>query len=248
MMVRMPTRNDRRNIRRVLERGLSAVVVLLLVGGLVLWLTFQHKPSWYRPPELDAVGLQRARADAVTTADDVSDRIVRRASFDIVLEQRAVNQWLAALPYAWPDAFEALPPGLSDLVVAFEHDRVRIGAMYSRGGWRAVISGAVILSLTDDRQGLTWRIEEVCGGSIPVPRSLLAQWVDPLLARRAGDHGRPRSTDSPRPALQQVTSTSELFEGVTSLNRFVWFNGRRPFRIADLRVEEGRLHLRIEPL
>ena len=244
----MQTRNDRRRIRRWLERSLSAAIVLLLVGVVPMWLVFQHKPDWYRPPVLNATGLQRARAEAVATADDVSDRMVRGEPFDVVLEDRAVNEWLAALPHAWPDALEALPPELSDLVVAFEVDRVRIGALYTRRGWRAVVSGAVSLSLTDDGQRLNWRLDEVCGGSIPVPRRLLARFVDPLLARRGGGDDRRRPDGSSRPELEDVSSTAALFDGVTSPNRFTWFNGRRPFRIAALRLEDGKLRLRIAPL
>ena len=239
----MHTRSYRQLIRRWLERGLTVLLVLLLVGFVPLWLTFQHKPGWYRPPLLDAEGLQRARAEAVAVADDVSDQMVRRKPFDLVLRDTEVNEWLAALPHAWPEVLDKLPPGISDLVVRFEADRIRIGAHCARNGWRAIVNGAVTLRLSPDGHDLQWRLEEVNGGSLPVPKGLLARFVEPAIASvRDGDE------DSYHATLSEVSSLSALFDGVTSPNQFTWFNGRRPFRIAALRIEAGKLHLRIEPL
>ena len=49
-------------------------------------------------------------------------------------------------------------------------------------------------------------------------------------------------------ALRRIQSVDDLFDGVAIGNRFVWFNGDRPFRIESVRIDDGQLRLRIEPL
>jgi hypothetical protein len=43
-------------------------------------------------------------------------------------------------------------------------------------------------------------------------------------------------------------SVDDWFSGVQLRNRFVWPNGRRPFRIGALAVTDGELRARLDPL
>ena len=234
-----------------------------LVAGLValiaLWLTFQHKPGWYRPATLDEAGIQQARSRAIATADFVGDQMVRGEPFDVVLLDRSVNEWLAALPHVWPDARDSLPPELSDLAVRFDDGKVQIGAHYAARQWQAIVSVDMLLRPSDDGSAVEIALGGVHGGSLPVPRAILrslldhllqSAWANRHLSCRSGSARRvPLMAGRARPtALQEVQSVDELFEGVKIRNRFVWFNGDRPFRIDSIRIDGGELRLRIEPL
>ncbi len=140
---------------------LTVGLVAGLVALIALWLTFQHKPGWYRPATLDVAGIQQARSQAIATADFVGDQMVRGEPFDVVLLDRSVNEWLAALPHVWPDALDSLPPELSDLAVRFDEGEVRIGAHYAARKWQAIVSVDMLLRRSDDGRA----VEIVLGGA-----------------------------------------------------------------------------------
>ncbi len=227
---------------------LTALLALGPIALVVLWLTFHHKPSWYHPVTLDSVGAQRARRDAVSTADFVSDRMVQRKPFDVVLHDTEVTNWLAALPTIWPHADEILPPEIDQPAVSFRDGEVRVGAHYRGPSWQAVVSVGVRFDVSDDGAAIGIRLANVRGGSMPIPQSALNRLLD--AARLDSLFGREvATTDEGVPIfeLRTIRSVSDLFQGVRIENRFVWFNGRRPFRIASIQIQDGALRLRLEP-
>ncbi len=248
----MPAKRLTQRIRRLLPAVLTAVFVAVPVTLSALWLTFHHKPGWYQPVSLDEAGAQRARSQAVGVADFVSDRMVEGEEFDVVLRDRSINEWLAAWPRVWPDGKDALPPELSDPAIRFDDGRIRVAAHFATGGWRAIISVALTLGLTVDGSEVEIRLSGAHGGSLPVPRMILDDVLEHLLqgARTGPDVGgdSPSTTGLLASILREVRSVDELFEGVRIRNRFVWFNGERPFRIESVTIEDGGLRLRVRPL
>jgi hypothetical protein len=214
-----------------------------------LWLTFQHKPRWYQPVVLDARSSQAAKADAVTTADHVSDRMVEGRLFEITLTEDSVNGWLAALPHAWPDAQRALPPELSAPAVSFDPQELRIGALAAVDGWQTIVSVALAIQLTEDGREVSVALAGAGAGSLPFPRALLRRALEPLISDLHADHpGRHDGSDVLTGAMREIRSADDLFDGIRIPNRFVWLNGDRPFRIESITLGEGQVRLRIEPL
>ncbi len=226
------------------------VVFLLGIGGLIaLWLALMYKPSWYRPAILDEAGCQRARNQAVTVADDVSDRMVERRMFDVVLRDRPVNEWLAALPHVWPDARDVLPRRISDPAVGFDGGEVRIGAHYAADNWQVIIGVGLSVRVSEDGNSIEMALNGASGGALPVPRTVLKQFLDQILQSVQVEHNDAiEGTETLVAALREIRSVDELFEGVKIPNRFIWFNGDRPFRIESIKIDDGMLQLRIEPL
>lgn len=235
----------RRRVERVLTASLVAGPVLLII----LWLTFQHKPGWYRPTTLDDSDVQRARREAVTTADFVGDRMVEGRPFDVVLLEHSVNEWLAALPRVWPDTRDALPPEITSPAVAFHAGNLRIGAHYVAGAWQAIVSLRLTLRVSKDGTKLKVVLKSACGGSLRLPKTILRGLLERLLEQARS--GRWKADGAGEPliaALRRIQSVDDLFDGVAIGNRFIWFNGDRPFRIESIRIDDGRLRLRLEPL
>jgi hypothetical protein len=227
----MKTHTLRRRVRRWLR--VSAGVVL--VAGMILlgvgWLVLQHVPSWYQPARLDAAGRQNAQADATRMADWIGDKMVQKEPFEVLLHDWSVTDWLAVLPSVWPEATRSIPEGVKDVALKFDTGQVLIGAHCARNGWRAIISLTVTARLTDDGGHIEVVLRGVHGGSLPLPKTLLAGWLEPVLRDwRGGD-----SHDDP-------------LAGVRIRNRFIWPNGDRPFRIASIKVGGGDLRVGIVPL
>ena len=226
--------------------------IVLIAGPIVLvmlWLVFQHKPGWYRPPVVTEPLLQHARTTSAAAADDVSKRIVEAEPFQMVLTDVAVNEWLAALPHLWPDARRSIPPEISDVAVRFEGGRVRVGVLYARGGWRVILSVGLAMAVSRDGQAITVALTDARGGSLPVPRAILERVLSGVLEIAADRPLGPGShVKTPRSASAGLQSVDELFEGVRIRNRFVWPNGDRPLRVDSIEVDGGELRLGIEPL
>lgn len=232
------------NKRRMLEQVATVLLVIFLLTLIATWLTFQHKPNWYRPAQLDEIGIERAKKQSVALIDLLSDKIVEGKPFEVILKEDQINEWLAALPHAWPGFQEQIPQGVLESAVRFEPDSIRIGVRWEDRGWQAIVGVKLAVSMTNDQRGISVKLLGVSGGSIPAPRSLLERLLDPVLEKRAGY--KPASRRLAR--FDQLQSTSQLFDGVEITNRGVWFNGERPFQITSLTVREGTVRLTIEPL
>ena len=248
----------KRTFGRVVRQGWIASAILAPVALIGAWLAFQHKPAWYQPVRLDEEGYQLARRDAVATADAISDQIVQGKTFEVLLTDRSVNEWIAALPRVSPEARRALPPELHDPAVRFlrgsgqvTDERIRVGAHFEKSGWQAIVSVDLALRVSPDGINLTIALAAVRGGSLPVPRAIVERLLGPLLEhahRRHRDHDDADADSTWGTTLDNLHSTDQLFNGVTIRNRFVWPNGRRPFRIESVRITDGELRCRLQPL
>jgi hypothetical protein len=214
-----------------------------------LWMMFQHIPAWYRPAELDEATRQRARHEATALTDYVGDQLVRAATFDVVVRDTSVNEWLGTLVELWPDAGRLLPPEAREPAIAFETDRVRIGVLLAGSGWQAIVSATIMLGLSPDGRSVEIALRGVQGGSLPVPRRILVPLIDRVLREAKG--GLRGGTDEVSPTvsiLRDIESADSLFAGLRIRNRFVWQNGNRPFRIEAVSIDRGVLRIVIEPL
>ena len=227
----------RRWARRVFRAWLVTVPVLLVAG----WFTIHHRPGWYRPPDLDDDGLQRARRESANAADDFGDRLVLGGEFEVTLRASALNEWLAALPHVWPDAQRVFPPEVSELAIHFLPELAQVGAHLSRSGWEAIVNADFRGSLSSDGQSLIVEVVAARVGSLPLPRFMVQPWLARLTART--DESGLSSGGSGADSATPRTSGRFRFR-----NRFVWPNGERPFRIQSIRMTDSELHLQIHPL
>ena len=198
------------------------------VGLATVWLIFQHKPVWYKPPPVDDRMLRETRSEVAQIVEGISQRIVRGETFDLSFTDETVNQWLAALPHVWPDARQKVPPEFRDMVVRFDEGRIRVASLLVKGGWRVVLTVVIDVALSKDGRQISLELVEVRGGSLNVPRPILVRVLDGVAIGDAG--------------------VTDWLKGRQVPNRFVWPNGRRPFRIDAIELTEGRIRLRLESL
>ena len=232
--------------RRVVLLG-AIFTPILMVG---LWLAFQHKPAWYQPAFLDENGCQLARLDALAMADSISDQLVQGREFELVLTDRSINQWLATMPQIWPEWKQTLPEELRDPAVQFAEDRVRLAAHYEKNGWQAIVSVDLFVRVNVDGTKVTISLAGARGGSLPVPRAVIERLLQPLIAHASvSSENHALEATSPWDAtVNSVHSVDQLFAGVNTRNHFLWPNGKRRFRIASIRANNGELRIRLQPL
>lgn len=221
------------------------IVFLIAAGAVTLWLTVQHVPAWYRPAKLAAQDVPAVRGRVTEVADYVSDQMVKRRQFDITLTDTEVNEWLAAGPDIWPDWDAYWPQGVIDPAVRFDDGEVALGARINRGPWEGILSLRFHVTAAADGRRLAVRLAGLYGGSLPVPQTLLQDFLQPLLDSYAREMDR---TDMQTLRGTQVRTVQDLFDGVTVSNRFVWPNGQRDFRIVNIACGAGRLILTCEPM
>lgn len=219
----------------------------LIVSLVAVWLTFQHKPSWYQPARVTESELQSVR-DSLTDANlEFNTGLASGQPFDFSLDAKRVNQWIAAREHIYPEAKPWVPSWVRDPVVAFEDGELILAGMVEFEGWKAVASAHMAVELAEE--SVRVRLAGVRGGSLPIPLS--------SGDRALGDLAR-RSTmsDDPLPeALRHLTDemrarapSDVLREGTSVANRFEYPDGKRLFRILKCQFNDGTMTLRIEPL
>ena len=265
----MPTTTWKRRVRpgwhrsyRRLAPVLRAVRPVLLIasvigaiGFIALWLCFEHRPAWYRPVRLDEAGMKRARRESAAVIDSVGDWLFRSeqfeptSGFEIVLTEREVAEGLTVLRQVWPAAGGWWPPEFTDPAVRLTDDRILAGAHFESVGWRAILSIEFHAAVSADGEAVELALLGAYAGSLRFPRvileRLLRRYAVPRRSR--GDNGEGRRTRVIS-TLHDVESVEQLFQGVRIRNRFVWPNGKRPFRVDSITIEEGTVRIRIEAL
>jgi len=239
--------NRKRRLRRWLRRGGYLALIIGPIAFIVIWLAFHHKPAWYRPVTPDEGGLQRARRDTTRLADSFGDQLVKAVEFEITLRDADVNPWLAALPHLWPEVMRTWPTVLTEVAVAFQDGKARVGAHYADHGWHAIVSLEVTPQVSDDGTTILLSLAGAHAGSLPLPRRILDPFWPPLLNLRDRLSSRSNVPDRTNGTDGKVGPTA-LFGDIRVRNRFTWPNGDRPFRIDSITVEGGELRMRVEPL
>ena len=219
------------------------------VAVTALWLALHYKPVWYLPASLSEAAARRARKEVASTSETVTLKMIEKLPFEVTLDEQAVNEWLSVLPTLWPEAREALPPGMSEPAIGFQDGRIYLGAHYRRKWWRTIVNLSVAVSLSNDGRFVVVALEDVRCGIVPVWPTWVRNWL-PAESLRGHGTSDPAAvaTGTEHSRLLTAESDGDLFSGLKIENRFVWFNGERPFRLRSITIEAGKLRLGIEPL
>lgn len=237
----------RKRWRRWLATGFGLVLAAIGASCLFLWLSLTRVPTWYHPPTVPEAEYQRVRDSLVDAVSEFSDRLVRGKPFELTFTGRQVSEWIATRSAIWTEAGDWVPPFLQDPVVAFEPGRMILAACLNKNDWKAIVSAHVSFEVTP--MTVTVRLNEVAGGSLSIPVSLVAERLQTVLAAPGQDvDAMPDGVSDVVRFFRDAGAVELLKRGVVVDNRFRWKNGERWFRILDVTIERGALRLRVEPL
>ena len=233
--------------RRWLRRIVLGVLVVGLAAGAGGWLALRHVPDWYQPIQVPQDQLQQVRDSLTDKFTEISDEMVKGRPFEVTLDEQTVTRWIVARGEIWPDAERWIPPWLRDPVLVFDPDRITLAAHLDHDGWESILG--IHFSASVEDKAVVLRLEGVTAGAVPIPLSALS---DPL-AQLVDSDGldvemMPDELSSAIRKLREVEVLDYLTEGIRYDRPLIWKNGDRPYRITDIRVEQGRMVLRIQPL
>ena len=229
-------------------RVLAAVGLAGLTLGAVFWLIVHHIPRWYQPVYVAEAELDQVRADAVRSYNQFGDGVAHRKTFDLTLDEREVSQWIAARERIWPEAGAWLPPWVQEPVVCFREGHMIVAARVTLGGSELIAAAHLSLAVGTDEMIIV-RLERMTAGSLPIPVGALAQPLARLLRLEGRDLDLlPSPVADTVQTFRESEPVAVLSTGLRRANRFIWENGRRPYRLAGVKIDQGKLTLSIEPL
>jgi hypothetical protein len=202
--------------------GLCALLVVVLVtaGALAV-----RRPAWYQPAPVVREQLTRDKQDFVNLIDQIGVALNSGRTATFRLQRDQVNRWITArneLPF---HEFDTRP--FEQICVDFRTSGVWIAATARIEGFALVVAAGVSAQI--ERDVLHLRVEGLRIGSLPVPAALVARWIGRAPAPiRALPHG------------DDLTWTAR--------NRFIWENGKQPFRFEAIEARGDELRITLVPL
>ena len=208
------------------RRAAIALLVALPLALAALTLTATCRPRSYRPASTDYTRLHADKRDLAALVDEIGAALNGGRPVQLQLREDQINRWIAARAGMWPEAAVDIRP-LRDPQLTFHDGGIRFAALAEHAGWRAVLSITCHVAVTGDR--VLIRCDAARLGLLPLP----AGWFSRLVTTALRGTG---------------VSVEASPDGALALrNDWLWPNGKRRFRLADLRVSAAAVHLGLEP-
>jgi len=232
-------------LKSAVKKLLWVLLGVVSVGGVTLWMVFQHIPSWYQPVEVAQAQYQRVRDDLLSAEDHFTTELVAGESFEYVLEDRKLNEWISTRHAIWAPAAKWVPEQIENPVIQFLPDQVAVAGLLRFGELKVIGSIHFSLDVVDDQ--IRVKLLQFQGGSLPVPGAwvvdLLLEYWEELGAKNLDelDVGGGIGNEEIAARIKQLP-TGSLFPATMR-----WPNGKQDFTIRRIRTEEGRLVLTVHP-
>ncbi len=213
-------RRTRRGRGRAVALGVGLV---LLVGAAAAGSAAAWRPAWFRPAAVDHGQLRADKAALAAIQDGISAGLNGGERVTVRLTAAQLNRWLAARAEIWPEA-AWLP--VQEPCVELIPDGLRVGTVLEWRGWRVVGSARIAVQVRTDEIAL--RVVEAAVGALPVPTAWLVSGLAEL------------------PGVRDIGGRTVGAE-VRLPNDLTWPNGRRRFRVAELRPGPDEWTVVLEP-
>ena len=223
-----------RRKRHVWWRMVAIGATLTLLGIGVGAYNLLRTPGWYRPPIIADAERQQVRDDLMLAQQQFTEGLrLGGGPFVYNIPQRDVNRWLTMRRGIYPAIDRFRSDGLEDPFLMIEDGCLTISGRTATPFGRVVISVDVEPTVEDG--ALVLRAKGARCGSMPVPLGLGG--LDSHFEQEAGEawEGSPRMS-------------GDLINGVRIDTKATWWNGRIDYRVLDVWIEPGVLHLEIESL
>ncbi len=233
---------------RWLRRTAVVVALVGILGGAGVWLAVIHIPSWYHPLEVPADQLQRVRDGLAERFGFISDQMVRKQPFEVILNDQMITEWVVARGDIWPDADGWLPSWVVEPVVALVPGYIVLAAHLRYDGWESIVGIHFAVAIEGD--DIILSLERVTAGALPLPLSSLAEPLDRLINNedRLDVEILPPEMGRAITKLRQGSALDFLKKGQRLRGPLIWKNGDRPYRFVDIQIGEGWIKAIIEPL
>ena len=180
------------------------------------------------PRSIDYHRLEEDKRSQIRLESLISAALNAGRPAEVTLDQELINRWIAARHELWPGEVPSLGFFSRPAIVLEEGNRIRAAATVEYAGVHSVLSGSIQIEL--DGGVLRITPEEVRIGVLPAPTSFMEDALRSLI----------EESDS---AILKVVD-----HHVETRNEWVWPNGKRLFRIAELSISDGKVRAVLESL
>ena len=205
----------------IASTGLSLLLLLVVAAATC-------RPSWYQPQAIDYSRLKTDKQDFAGLVDAIGAALNSGQPIDFELAEEQLNRWLAARAEIWP-GLRIQVEGLEyPQVSCLPGNRLRLSATVTGRPIELILSATVSCELAPDQ--LVMRLEDARCGLLPVPRGRILAPIRQWLAEQPGE------------------GVSLSGHAISLRNRYVWENGKRPFRLRGLQISDRCVRASLEPL
>lgn len=228
----MSTTRPLTRARRIRRRVLAGAAIVFVVG----WLLSHYRPVWYRPARITEAELPRIRGEVTVFLDEFGDALVAGQPFEAEISATQLNDWLAAWPELYPSDNPLALVGVHEPAIGFSTRGIDAGGRFRSVVFEAIVHARLDVQISPDGSGLLIAVTRARIGSLPAPTALIMRLVGNVSNLTHGAKASSRDAMAGEGRLRLV-------------NRFIWPNGRRAFRIRSLALDSpGTMRLVIEPM
>lgn len=256
-MMRMRTAGTAARRRWVRWLGMTVAGLLGLAGVVLVGATYT--PGWYLPATVAPQEVRTLRNEIPSFGSAIGGHLKRGQPFRIELTDQQINRWITARSQIWPSLKYPLPPEIQDPVIAFQSGQVIVGARYEKNGVSSVLSLGMTLDVENSGSAILIRLAGIHAGLVPVPQMFIEPAARTALARAVRSNWRRLAKFT---QLGDLNLADELRIGPDQLagyikgrdltqtrlpTHWVWPNGRFPFYVSAVDVQQGKLLIDIVP-
>jgi hypothetical protein len=216
-----------RRRRRRLPLLLVLIAIIVPVALLCALAALTCQPAWYQPLSIDYDRLEDDKRAQHQLENKISAALNDNRPVEFTLDQAQLDRWIAARDELWPTEVPSIEPFSCPQVVFEDGNRVRLAAQVEHANMRVVLSAVFQADLQEDALVVTWN--SVRAGVLPTPGTPLKDAV-----RRLAGH-------------LSLPDHAVANDCITLPSGGLWPNGKRRFRIAEVAITAGKLHVRLEP-
>lgn len=210
-------------VRHVVLFALAAALCALVVVGCA----GVCRPAWYQPASINFEQLPQDKQALVGLLEKIGQALNHDRPCEFQLDAAQINRWIAAR-FEMPEAERWFVEGIRNPLVDLRPSGLHIASMIDTGVLEVVASCALDFTVAPDR--LTIRVASVRVGRLPVPVSWVARaWTAAVSMTGDGPAGEANGT-------------------LSLPNKFVWKNGKKPYRVSVVEFGESTVRVRLEPL
>lgn len=212
--------------KTVVFAGVGMLTFAVVVVALALAL--RHEPSFYRQRALEAGPARTQHAeDFVRNCTHLINGIENQyEKWGATITEEEINSYLAERFIDEQLASRVLPDGVSDLRVALEDERIRVGFRYGTDPWSTVISFDLKMwKAPGESNVVVVRLEGLYAGAVPVSSKFIMD----------------RVAEAIRSYHREADITWHRHEG--KLAAVIRFGASRTVQLDQLKVADGKLSI-----
>ncbi len=213
--------------------------IILLIIAILIWITFtisyltvKYIPSWYQPVYKSQVTKEQVTNELINISRDLNNKMQKPKAFTFTITDKQINQIIAGIDYIFPEIKEYIPEFISAPAVNLDNNELKVGTIIKKNGKKVFAS--LKLKLTANDKFISIDELKVYIGLWPMPNQLLEEKIQTLVSKLK--------------KYVKIEDIDQIIKTRKIPNLFSFPNSDYDFKILELRAQDGRLYVKIQPI